>query len=110
MIKEKKKKEGQVEAKAATNKRLVSLLVQKAKKETKISNPLEMLFQNSNDSKEEDEDDENEDDIKLKRNQVKQKLEKGEMENETVTIELEEQSASMFDMLQGSVMEHMAMN
>src|SRR5699024_345613 len=96
MVQEEKTEEVQVEAEA--NKRLVSLLVPKAKKETKISNPLEMLFQNSNDSKEEDEDDENEDDIKLKRNQVKQKLEKGEMEDETVTIELEEQPASMFDM------------
>src|SRR5699024_1188132 len=77
MVKEEKTEEVQVEAEAAANKRLVSLLVPKAKKETKRSNPLEMLFQNSNDSKEEDEDDENEDDIKLKRNQVKQKLEKG---------------------------------
>lgn len=110
MVQEEKTEEVQVEAEAAANKRLVSLLVPKAKKETKISNPLEMLFQNSNDSKEEDEDDENEDDIKLKRNQVKQKLEKGEMENETVTIELEEQPASMFDMLQGSGMEQMGMN
>src|SRR5690625_2658432 len=32
------------------------------------------------------------------------------MENETVTIELEEQPASMFDMLQGSGMEQMGMN
>src|SRR5690625_532679 len=63
MVKEEKTEEVQVEAEAAANKRLVSLLVPKAKKETKISNPLEMLFQNSNDSKEEDEDDENEDDI-----------------------------------------------
>lgn len=110
MVQEEKTEEVQVEAEAAANKRLVSLLVPKAKKETKISNPLEMLFQNSNDSKEEDEDDENEDDIKLKRNQVKQKLEKGEMENETVTVELEEQPASMFDMLQGSGMEQMGMN
>jgi len=110
MVQEEKTEEVQVEAEAAANKRLVSLLVPKAKKETKISNPLEMLFQNSNDSKEEDEDDENEDDIKLKRNQVKQKLEKGEMEDETVTIELEEQPASMFDMLQGSGMEQMGMN
>src|SRR5690625_7432482 len=78
MVQEEKTEEVQVEAEAAANKRLVSLLVPKAKKETKISNPLEMLFQNSNDSKEEDEDDENEDDIKLKRNQVKQKLEKGD--------------------------------
>src|SRR5699024_11399898 len=84
--------------------------IQKAKKESKISNPIEMLFKKSNDCKEEEENDENEDDIKLKRNQVKQKLEKGEMENETVTIELEEQPASMFDMLQGSGMEQMGMN
>lgn len=110
MVQEEKTEEVQVEAEAAANKRLVSLLVPKAKKDSKISNPLEMLFQNSNDSKEENEDDENEDDIKLKRNQVKQKLEKGEMENETVTIELEEQPASMFDMLQGSGMEQMGMN
>src|SRR5690625_3433396 len=46
MVQEEKTEEVQVEAEAAANKRLVSLLVPKAKKETKISNSLEMLFKN----------------------------------------------------------------
>ncbi len=111
MVQEEKAEEVQGEAEVAANKKLVSLLVPKAKKESKVSNPLEMLFQNPEDSKEEDtEDDEKENEIKTKRNQVKQQLANGELENETVTVELDEQPASMFDMLQGSGMEEMGMN
>jgi ATP-dependent HslUV protease ATP-binding subunit HslU len=41
---------------------------------------------------------------------VKEKLVSGELENELVTVEVEEQQPSMFDMLQGSGMEHMGIN
>ena len=45
-----------------------------------------------------------------KRKIVKEKFALGELENEIVTVEVEEQQASMFDMLQGSGMEQMGMN
>ena len=38
------------------------------------------------------------------------RLAAGELENEIITIEVEEQPASMFDLLQGSGMEQMGMN
>lgn len=110
MVQEEKTEEVQAEAEVAANKKIVTLLVPKAKKEAKVSNPLEMLFQNPEDSKEEDNEDEKTNEIKTKRRQIKQQLANGELENETVTVELEEQSASMFDMLQGSGMEQMGMN
>ena len=109
MVQEEKTKEVQEEAKEAANKRLVKLLVPQAKKENKVSNPLEMLFQNPENSQDE-EDSEKTKEIKTKRQQVKQKLANGELEEELVTVELEEQPASMFDMLQGSGMEQMGMN
>lgn len=109
MVQEEKTKEVQEEAKEAANKRLVKLLVPQAKKENKVSNPLEMLFQNPENSQDE-EDSENTKEIKTKRQQVKQQLANGELEEELVTVELEEQPASMFDMLQGSGMEQMGMN
>ncbi len=55
-------------------------------------------------------DEETKKDIANKRSQVKQKLANGDLEDEIVTVELEEQPASMFDMLQGSGMEQMGMN
>ncbi|HLQ84242.1 MAG TPA: ATP-dependent protease ATPase subunit HslU [Pseudogracilibacillus sp.] len=109
MVQEEKTKEVQEEAKEAANKRLVKLLVPQAKKENKVSNPLEMLFQNPENSQDE-EDSEKTKEIKTKRQQVKQQLANGELEEELVTVELEEQPASMFDMLQGSGMEQMGMN
>ena len=109
MVQEEKTEEVQEEAKIAAEKRLVSLLVPKAKKESKISNPLEMLFQNPENEKV-DENEEANKDIANKRSQVKQKLANGDLEDEIVTVELEEQRASMFDMLQGSGMEQMGMN
>ena len=48
--------------------------------------------------------------IQEKRKIVKEKLANGELENELVTVEVEEQQPSMFDMLQGSGMEHMGIN
>ena len=41
---------------------------------------------------------------------MKEKLALGELEDEMVTVEVEEQTPSMFDMLQGSGMEQMGMN
>ena len=109
MVQEEKTAEVQEEAEVAANKKLVTLLVPKAKKESKVTNPLEMLFQNPETEDEQDEDDKTHE-LKTKRSQVQQQLANGELEEEIVSIELEEQSPSMFDMLQGSGMEQMGMN
>jgi ATP-dependent HslUV protease ATP-binding subunit HslU len=45
-----------------------------------------------------------------KRKIVREKLALGQLEDEIVTVEVEEQTPSMFDMLQGSGMEQMGMN
>src|SRR5699024_3185005 len=48
--------------------------------------------------------------VSQKREQTKKLLELGELEDQKVTVEVDEQTASMFDMLQGSGMEQMGMN
>jgi len=92
------------------NARLVDLLVPSAKKNNTYKNPLEMLFGGGNaDSSNESQ---NTDDYSIneKRKIVKEKLALGQLEDEVVTVEVEEQSPSMFDMLQGSGIEQMGMN
>lgn len=109
MVQEEKTAEVQEEAKVAANQKLVTLLVPKAKKENKVTNPLEMLFQSPETEDEQGEEDKT-NELNTKRSQVKQQLANGELEEEIVSIELEEQTPSMFDMLQGSGMEQMGMN
>ena len=48
--------------------------------------------------------------IREKRRIVAEKLSAGELENEMIQVEVDEQTPSMFDMLQGSGMEQMGMN
>src|SRR5699024_11700904 len=88
--------------------KIISLFRSRKKREKKMQNPFEMLFPNV---EEEEEVDESEvDNISQKRNQLKQLLALGELEDKTVVVDIEEQSPSMFDMLQGSGMEQMGMN
>ncbi|MFD1850390.1 HslU--HslV peptidase ATPase subunit [Oceanobacillus bengalensis] len=109
MVKEVKMSEVKDQAEREANKKLVHLLLPEVKKQPSMKNPFELLF--SNQSSENDEDSSDKDDeIVTKRKQIKQKLEMGELEDHLVTVELEEVPPSMFDMLQGSGMEHMGMN
>ena len=90
------------------NKILVDLLVPSNKKQTNFKNPLEMFFGGQ---QEPEEDNKLEEASNLeKKKVVKEQLALGQLEDELVTVELEEQSPSMFDMLQGSGMEQMGMN
>ncbi|MDQ0198586.1 HslU--HslV peptidase ATPase subunit [Neobacillus ginsengisoli] len=92
------------------NTRLVDLLVPSAKKASGYKNPLEMLFGGGGNSST-DQDTQQEDySINEKRKIVKEKLALGQLEDEIVTVEVEEQTPSMFDMLQGSGIEQMGMN
>jgi len=97
-------------AEVVANEKLVKLLVPQAKKQTSMKNPFEMFFQNQESNDEEDNDSHDNEEIRSKRKQIEHQLALGELEDHIVTIEVEEQTPSMFDMLQGSGMEQMGMN
>lgn len=109
----KKEKMNQVKEKAQenANKRIVDLLVPSKQKQTNYKNPFEMLFGgNQTNQTSQDTTSTEETNIAEKKKQIARQLELGELEDYYVTIEVEEQTPSMFDMLQGSGMEQMGMN
>jgi ATP-dependent HslUV protease ATP-binding subunit HslU len=112
LVKEEKKSSVKDRAEENANRRLIELLVPSEKKQTNFKNPLEVFFGGGmNDSSEPEKEQSIEDlSIQEKRKVIAEKLANGELENEVITVEVEEQQASMFDMLQGSGMEQMGMN
>lgn len=108
MVKAEKMKEVMNEAEKEANKKLVRLLVPHVKRQTNLKNPFELLFPNQ--ASEQGDTSEKDEEIRRKRSIVEEKLKRGELEDEIVTVEIEEMPPSMFDMLQGSGMEHMGMN
>lgn len=111
LVKEEKMASVKERAEENANRRLIELLVPSTKKQSNFKNPLEVFFGGNNNQDEQDPE-ENSEDLSLqeKRKIVAEKLAKGELESEMITVEVEEQAASMFDMLQGSGMEQMGMN
>ncbi|WP_156289056.1 HslU--HslV peptidase ATPase subunit [Oceanobacillus salinisoli] len=109
MVKEEKMNEVKDQAEKEANRKLVKLLLPQAKKQTNVKNPFEMLFSN-NVTEEEDSDNEKDEEVISEKRRMEQKLALGELEDHMVTVEMEEVPPSMFDMLQGSGMEHMGMN
>ena len=109
LVKEERMQSVKERAEENANSRLVDLLVPSAKKTSNYKNPLEMLFGGNNASTETEAPQE---DYSLteKRKIVKERLALGQLEDEVVTVEVEEQTPSMFDMLQGSGIEQMGMN
>jgi ATP-dependent HslUV protease ATP-binding subunit HslU len=110
LVKEEKMLSVKERAENNANQRLVELLVPTNKKTNNIKNPLEMFFGGANNQENETTIEPDDTSIQDKRKIVKEKLANGELENEVVTVEVEEQQPSMFDMLQGSGMEHMGIN
>ena len=110
LVKEEKMLSVKERAEKNANQRLVELLVPTNKKTNNIKNPLEMFFGGANNQESETTIEPDDTSIQEKRKIVKEKLANGELENEVVTVEVEEQQPSMFDMLQGSGMEHMGIN
>lgn len=112
MVKGEKMAEVKDKAIELANEQLVNLLVPSAKKKQgQIKNPFEMFFPQA----EQDEDDSEEEttinnEIATKRKQIAKQLALGELEDTLVSVEVEEQNASMFDMMQGSGMDHMGVN
>jgi ATP-dependent HslUV protease ATP-binding subunit HslU len=94
------------------DKRLVELLVPSKKKSSSYKNPFEMIFGANGTGQSHEEEEEKQEELSLRelRRRAEQRLRDGELEEEFITIEMEEQQASMFDMLQGSGMEQMGMN
>ncbi|MFD0049301.1 HslU--HslV peptidase ATPase subunit [Actinomycetes bacterium NPDC127524] len=111
LVKEEKKANVKERAEENANRRLIELLVPSSKKQANFKNPLEVFFGGNNESSQQQSDFSAEDSsLYEKRRVISEKLAKGELENELITVEVEEQQASMFDMLQGSGMEQMGMN
>ncbi|MRX70586.1 HslU--HslV peptidase ATPase subunit [Bacillus lacus] len=108
LVKEEKMVEVRGTAEENANRRLVELLVPGAKKQTNMKNPFEMLF--GGNQQQEPEQSSEETNLEEKRRKAAHQLALGELEDHYVTVEVEEQQASMFDMLQGSGMEQMGMN
>ncbi|UFU01017.1 HslU--HslV peptidase ATPase subunit [Radiobacillus kanasensis] len=110
LVKEEKMKGVMDRAERLANKKLVKLLVPSAKKQSKISNPFEMLFSSQSDEDQQEDQEKDNQEIETKRKRIEHQLELGELEDHMVMIEVDDQSSSMFDMLQGSGMEQMGMN
>ncbi|MFJ7747037.1 HslU--HslV peptidase ATPase subunit [Peribacillus sp. NPDC097295] len=111
LVKEEKMVSVRERAEENANRRLIDLLVPSNKKQSNFKNPLEAFFGGGTNQADQDSNDNSEDlSLQQKRKLVASQLAKGELENEMITVEVEEQAASMFDMLQGSGMEQMGMN
>lgn len=111
LVKEEKMLSVKDRAERNANERLVELLAPSAKKTTNFKNPLELIFGGGNNGSQEQETSPNEEyTLHEKRRVLKEKLALGELENEMISVEVDEQTPSMFDMLQGSGMEQMGMN
>jgi ATP-dependent HslUV protease ATP-binding subunit HslU len=109
LVKEEKMLSVRDRAERNANERIVELLAPSSKKTTNFKNPLELIF-GGNTGQEQETTPNEELTLNEKRKALKEKLALGELENEWVTVEVEEQTPSMFDMLQGSGMEQMGMN
>jgi ATP-dependent HslUV protease ATP-binding subunit HslU len=110
LVKEEKMLSVKDRAERNANERLIELLVPSAKKTANFKNPLELIFGGGNGSNEPETTPNEDYSLNEKRRAIREKLELGQLENEQITIEVDEQTPSMFDMLQGSGMEQMGMN
>lgn len=96
------------QAEKAANDRIVKLLAPSLKKKSGSQNPLEMLFGQKMEQEEEDPVAEVE--VRVKRREIAADLKAGKLEEQVITIEVTENTATMFDALQGSGMEQMGAN
>ncbi|UHA59298.1 HslU--HslV peptidase ATPase subunit [Metabacillus litoralis] len=111
LVKEEKIADVKGLAEENANKRLIELLVPSKKKQSAAKNPLEMLFGGASQQPQDHEESSTEEStLQEKRRRISHQLALGELEDHYVTVEVEEQQASMFDLLQGSGMEQMGMN
>src|SRR5699024_1197594 len=110
MVKKEKMNEVKDKAEVEAKKKLVALLVPRAKKQNSgMKNPFELSISDPEQTDEEASG-QRDDDLRTRRKHVAHQLERAELDDQMVTIEIEETPPSMFDMLQGSGMEQMGMN
>ncbi|SDB88546.1 ATP-dependent HslUV protease ATP-binding subunit HslU [Pelagirhabdus alkalitolerans] len=110
MVKDEKKEEVKDEAEKLANEALIDLLQPSNQTSSAhIKNPFEVFFNQQQENTEE-KSSETTEETKEKRKKLKHKLELGELEDHMVQIEVEEQSGSMSDMMQGTGMEQMGAN
>ncbi|CAG9619718.1 HslU--HslV peptidase ATPase subunit [Sutcliffiella rhizosphaerae] len=111
LVKEEKLVSVKEKAMENANKRIVDLLVPGKQKNTSYKNPLEMFF-GGNASANDTDDQEKQEEVSIneQRRKMAHQLALGELEDRYLTVEVEEQQASMFDLLQGSGMEQMGTN
>lgn len=95
------------EARDLAEERIVGVLVPSNKSGSGFKNPLEMLFSSGQQNKPEDHEQAG---LRERRRKAKERLRSGQIENQVIEIEVEEQSASMFDLFAGSGIEQMGMN
>ncbi|QTM99406.1 HslU--HslV peptidase ATPase subunit [Sediminibacillus dalangtanensis] len=110
MVKQEKMETVMDKAEEQANKRLVKILVPEEKKQNNFKNPLEMFFPQQGAENQEQDQESDHQEIESRRKRIRHQLSLGELEDRMVTIEVDEQTPSMFDMLQGSGMEQMGMN
>lgn len=110
IVKEEKMQDVRAQAEENANRRIVELLVPTKKKNQPYKNPFEMLFGANQQQDTTSTNAQDEMNIAEKRREIAQKLAQGELEEHEITIEIEEQQASMFDLLQGSGIEQMGIN
>ncbi|WP_026570371.1 MULTISPECIES: HslU--HslV peptidase ATPase subunit [Sediminibacillus] len=110
MVKQEKMETVMDKAEKQANKRLVKILVPEEKKQNNFKNPLEMFFPQQGTENQEADQESDHQEIESRRKRIRHQLDLGELEDRMVTIEVDEQTPSMFDMLQGSGMEQMGMN
>lgn len=109
MVKLEKTEKVKDKAEVLANERIVAMLVPSSVKAKSTKNPLEMLFGNSNGSKEPESEPEESASVIERRKQAKEQLAAGKLENEMIEIEVEDTSPNMLDMLAGQGNEGMGM-
>ncbi|QHT60688.1 ATP-dependent protease ATPase subunit HslU [Paenibacillus lycopersici] len=109
MVKLEKTEKVKDKAEVLANERIVAMLVPSSVKAKSTKNPLEMLFGNSNGSKEPETEPEESASVIERRKQAKEQLAAGKLENEMIEIEVEDTSPNMLDMLAGQGNEGMGM-
>ncbi len=110
MVKEEEMKNVEEKAIEAANNIILKLLVPSKQKSNHSKNPFEFFMNNQQQANDNNQETEEKEEIRLKRAQKKKLLDLGELEDNEVIVEVDEQTPSMFDMLQGSGMEQMGMN
>lgn len=110
IVKQEKMEAVKERATEEANEQLVRLLVPGMKKERQMKNPLEMLFSMDGQEPADEHETSQNESIRSQRDKIRKLLALGELEEKKVEVEIEEQPASMFDLLQGSGMEQMGMN